>query len=117
MEKSAFFGFRSAMFGVALLVTSLTFQAAPPPDGKVLYARRCVMCHGPEGKGFPAIKSPDLTDPKWQASVKDKDIFTVIKDGKKDTAMKAFGDKLGDEEIQALVAHIRSLNSEKKKKD
>jgi mono/diheme cytochrome c family protein len=28
--------------------------------------------------------------------------------------MPAFGDKLNDAEIQAIVAHIRSLNSAKK---
>jgi mono/diheme cytochrome c family protein len=33
----------------------------------------------------------------------------VIKNGKKGTAMVAFGDKLKDEEISALVAYIRSL--------
>jgi len=88
-------------------------QDAPPPSGQSLYRRRCVMCHGPEGKGFPAMKSPDFTDPKWQASLKDDQIFDVIKNGKKDTHMPAFGDKLKDDEIKLVVAHIRTLGGKK----
>jgi cbb3-type cytochrome c oxidase subunit III len=89
-------------------------QDTPPPSGQSLYRRRCVMCHGPEGKGFPALKSPDFTDPKWQASLKDKDLVEVIKNGKKETHMPAFADKLTDDEIKTVVAHIRSLGSKKK---
>jgi mono/diheme cytochrome c family protein len=33
----------------------------------------------------------------------------VIKDGKKGTAMAAFGDKLSDEQVTAVIAYIRSL--------
>jgi mono/diheme cytochrome c family protein len=90
-----------------------TFRAAEEPNGKALYARRCVMCHGRDGKGFAAIKSQDFTDLKWQASVKDEELFNVIKNGKKDTHMPAFGDKLKDDEIGAVVAQIRTFNSKK----
>jgi mono/diheme cytochrome c family protein len=33
----------------------------------------------------------------------------VIKNGKKGTAMVAFGDKLNDDKISAVIAYIRSL--------
>ncbi len=100
--------------GAGLWLATPAFQAAEKPNGQALYARRCVMCHGRDGKGFKAMKTQDLTDPKWQASVKDEQIADIIKNGKKDTHMPAFGDKLNDEEIQAVVAHIRTLNSDKK---
>ncbi len=106
---------RLILTGTSVLVVALGFQAAPQPDGAAIYKERCSMCHGVDGKGFSAIKTPDFTDPKWQASVTDKEIVEAIKNGKKGTAMPAFADKLKDEEIQAVVAHIRSLNSEKKK--
>jgi mono/diheme cytochrome c family protein len=73
------------------------------------------MCHGVDGKGFPAIKTPDLTDPKWQAANSDEEITEVIKNGKKGTPMPAFADKLKDEEIQMVVKFIRTLDSSKKK--
>jgi len=100
--------------GAGVLASTLTFQAAQP-DGAAIFNQRCVMCHGADGKGFAAIKSPDFTDPKWQASTKNKEMVEAIKNGRKGTAMPAFADKLKDDEIQALVTYIRSLNSAKKK--
>jgi mono/diheme cytochrome c family protein len=99
------------------LVSVLAFASAPkPPDAAGdLFKSKCSMCHGPDGKGFSAIKTPDFTDPKWQASKKDAELKDVIKNGKKDTMMKGFGDKLSDEEIGSLVKFIRSLDSSKKK--
>jgi mono/diheme cytochrome c family protein len=101
-------------------ISLTTAWAKPPasgPDAADIYKKQgCVMCHGADGKGFAAIHTPDFTDPKWQASVKDSDLADAIKNGKPDTAMKPFKDKLSDDEIQALVKYIRSFNSEKKKK-
>lgn len=98
-------------------VAVLAFASAPPApdDAGDLFKSKCSMCHGPEGKGFSAIKTPDFTDPKWQASKKDAELKDAIKNGKKDTMMKGFGDKLSDEEIGSLVKYIRSLNPSKKK--
>jgi cytochrome c oxidase cbb3-type subunit 3 len=96
------------------IISAFALQAATPPSGKSIYKRRCMMCHGAEGKGYPAMKSPDFTDPKWQASVKDKELIEVIKNGKKGTAMPAFGDKLKKDEIKAVTDYIRSFNSKKK---
>jgi cbb3-type cytochrome c oxidase subunit III len=103
------------VIGVAVLASALALRAAPEPDGAAIYKQKCVMCHGADGKGFPAIKSPDFTDPKWQASITDKEMVDAIKDGKKGTPMPAFAGKLKDDEIQALVTFIRSFNSAKKK--
>lgn len=94
-----------------------SFALAPPdePDGAAIFKSKCSMCHGQDGKGFAAIKTPDFTDPKWQASVTDAQIFDTIKNGsKKNTMMVAFGSQLKDDEIHALVKQIRSFNSEKK---
>jgi cytochrome c oxidase cbb3-type subunit 3 len=96
------------------VASALAFQAASPPNGTSVYKRRCMMCHGADGKGFAAIKSPDFTDPKWQASVKDKELIEVVRNGKKGTHMPGFAYKLKDDEIQAVVEHIRSFNSKKK---
>ena len=90
-------------------------KGSDAPDGGALFqSSKCIMCHGQDGKGFAAIHTPDFTDPKWQARNTDEEIFSTIKSGKPNTAMKAFGDKLKDDEIQALVKYIRSLNSAKK---
>ena len=102
--------------GACLLAAATFLAAARPnaPEGAALFNAKCIMCHGQDGKGFSAIHTPDFTDPKWQAGVTDQQIFDTIKNGKKDTMMKPFGDKLKDDEIQALVKFIRSVNSGKK---
>lgn len=102
------------LFVLGCVASAFAFQAASRPSGQSIYKRRCMMCHGADGKGFSAMKSPDFTDPKWQASVKDKELIEVIKNGKKDTHMPAFGDKLKDDEIKAVAEYIRSFHSKKK---
>jgi mono/diheme cytochrome c family protein len=97
-----------------LLLAVAVFHAAPEPDGAAIFKQRCSMCHGPEGKGFPAVKTPDFTDPKVQDSIKDDEMIEVITNGKKGTPMPAFKEKLKGDEIKAVAAFIRSLNSKKK---
>jgi len=110
MGTNTGFGFRCLMIGAGLLVSSLAFQAAVPGvNGAAIFKKNCMMCHGTDGKGFPALKTPNFTDPKWQSSTKDKEMREVIKNGKKGTAMPAFGGQLKDEEISAVVAYVRSL--------
>jgi cbb3-type cytochrome c oxidase subunit III len=101
--------------GIIALLMSPVVQAADSPDGAAIYKQKCQMCHGADGKGFSAIKTPDLTNSKWQASLSDKEMTEVIKNGKKGTPMPAFADKLKDDEIQAVVKFIRSFDSSKKK--
>lgn len=101
------------LLGFALLVLGAGFRAEDKPDGAAIYKQKCSMCHGADGKGYSALKTPDFTDPKWQESRTDKEIEEAIKNGKPGTPMLAFGDKFKEEEIQALVAQIRSFNSKK----
>jgi len=99
--------------GAGLLLGAMVLQARPADEGAELFKGKCAMCHGPEGKGFPSVKTPDFTDPKWQASIKDSQITATIKNGKKGTAMPPFEGKLKDDEIKELVTFIRSLGAKK----
>lgn len=92
-----------------LALVTLGVCAPDQPDGAALFKQKCSMCHGADGKGYAAIKTPDFTDPKWQASKTDKEIATTIKNGKSGTMMKAFGNELKDDEIDALVKQVRSF--------
>ena len=110
------FGFSAAFkilgFGLGVLMLGTSLQAA---DAAANFKEKCVMCHGSDGKGLAALKTPDFTDAKWQASQKDKDLTDAIKNGKKGTMMQPFAGKLQDDEIQALVHYIRAFDSSKKK--
>jgi len=100
---------------MGLALGSFALGTPDEPDGAAIFKSKCSMCHGQDGKGFAAIKTPDFTDPKWQASVTDQQIFDTIKNGsKKNTMMVAFGSQLKDDEIHTLVKTIRAFNSSKK---
>lgn len=107
---------RVLLLALGVLLLAAGALAADQPDGAAIFKQKCAMCHGPDGKGFAAIKTPDFTDPKIQASVTDKQIQETIENGKKGTPMPPFKDKLKEDEIQTMVKYIRSLNSEKNAK-
>jgi cytochrome c oxidase cbb3-type subunit 3 len=106
-QPSTFFRVLGA--GAFLLIFSFTLPAGPASDGGDLFKQKCTMCHGVDGKGFAALKTPDFTDPKVQASLTDKQIVETIKNGKKGTAMVAFAGTLSDEQIHSLLTYLRSL--------
>jgi mono/diheme cytochrome c family protein len=99
---------------VSVFITSvLSIRAADP---KTNWVNNCAQCHGPDGRANTKmgkqLSAKDLTDPKVQASFTDAKATQSIKEGVKQggkTTMKAFGGKLTDDEIKALVAYVRTL--------
>ena len=107
------------MKNIAVLIISLLI-AAPvalrAADAKANWANNCAQCHGKDGKADTKmgkmLSAKDLTDPKVQAEFTDAKATQSIKEGVKQggkTTMKAFGGKLTDDEIKALVAYVRTL--------
>jgi mono/diheme cytochrome c family protein len=87
-------------------------QVIPPSqvmDFKALYAQNCAGCHGPGGKGGAAIP---LSDPVFLAIADDAAIRRTATIGVPGTPMPAFaksaGGMLTDQQIDAIVAGIRS---------
>lgn len=76
-----------------------------------MYAKKCATCHGKDGraKTFKAKlnHARNLTDFEWQDKVSDERIFNSIMNGK--GKMPAFGKKLSEPEIDALVPYVRGL--------
>ena len=99
---------------VALAVgAGLTAYAA---DAKDSYEKDCSKCHGSDGKGQTKMGqkmgAKDYTDPKVQAELKDDAAFKAIKEGLKDKDGKQLmkpSEGLSDEDIKALVAHMRTF--------
>ncbi len=97
-------------------------KPAPPVTGssaRALYDAHCAICHGPDGKGDgPGARvigqtMPDFTDAAAMGRVNDRFLFEIIKKGSsqfgRSNAMPSWGMQLSDEQIQTLVAYIRSL--------
>jgi mono/diheme cytochrome c family protein len=101
-------------FGVSLLaVSAISVRAG---DAAANWNKDCMQCHGKTGaadtKMGQKLSAKDLTDPKVQASFTDAEAAKAIKEGIKEngkTKMKAFGDKLSDADVKALVAYVRGL--------
>jgi mono/diheme cytochrome c family protein len=90
--------------------------SARAADVRTNWDNNCAQCHGKDGRADTKmgkqLSAKDLTDPKVQAAFTDAKATQSIKEGVKQggkTTMKAFGGKLTDEEIKALVAYTRTL--------
>ncbi len=80
-------------------------------DAQALFASKCATCHGKDGraKTFKAKfnHARNLTDGAWQESVSDEHLYNSIMRGK--GKMPAFGKKLREEDVNALVAFVRKF--------
>jgi len=103
-----------------VIITISLFAAstisARAADAKTNWDNNCAQCHGKNGnadtKMGKQLNAKDLTDPKVQAAFTDAKATQSIKEGVKEngkTTMKAFGGKLTDDEVKALVAYARKL--------
>jgi mono/diheme cytochrome c family protein len=85
----------------------------PVALGNKVYADRCALCHGAEGKGDGAAaaglnpKPRNHTDGSYMSTRTDEDLLNVIRNGK--GGMPAWGAVLSEAEIQAVLKHVRSL--------
>ena len=79
-------------------------------NGKQLFAANCVACHGPEGKGTPAMGAPDLTHP--QAFIYGSSyaqLQQTIRYGRQGQ-MPAQQDIQGNDKVHLLAAYVYSLS-------
>lgn len=100
-------------------------------EGQQVYASRCASCHGPNGEGqkpeaplepdetgrFPAPPH-DETGHTWHHD--DDLLFRIVKDGGMGGdmfyVMPAFDNLLSDEEIEAVLAYIKTLWTDEQRK-
>jgi mono/diheme cytochrome c family protein len=100
---------RLVIFCLAIAVIALPVAAAGP-DGAAIYKSKCQVCHAANGSGdTPAGKSMHVKDLRSDEVQKQTDIelTKTIAGGK--GKMPAYGKQLSNDDISALIAHIRTL--------
>jgi len=90
-------------------LSGLAHDSIRAERGKALFAQNCVACHGPEGKGNPALGAPNLTDKTWLYGSGEPTIIETITKGRT-SQMPTFKDRLSAARIHLLAAYVYSLS-------
>jgi len=105
---------------IFLLAAVFAFSILTAPcraaDAQANWTKHCLKCHAKDGKGNTKMGRQagvkDYTDPKVQAEMKDDKALQTIKEGITENGkekMKAYAKDLTDDEIKALIAHMRTF--------
>jgi mono/diheme cytochrome c family protein len=82
-----------------------------PDDAKGTFDAQCAKCHGKDGRAHTTrgrlSHARDMTNASWQNEVTDERLFNSITKGK--GKMPAYGKKLSEDQIDALVRYVRQL--------
>lgn len=87
--------------------------SSPAGLGASVFAKRCALCHGAEGRGDGLAskglnpKPRNFHDAAYMKTRTDAQLLEVIHQGK--GAMPKWGGQLSEAEITAVLAHIREL--------
>jgi mono/diheme cytochrome c family protein len=117
---------RLGFFWAVALIVSVASVSPAATEGNAdrgarIFAANCARCHGQQGRGNgpdlvklqSAVSPDDWTDRESNQELTDSFIVAmIIKGGKangKSRLMPAFGDKLNAQQVQDLLAFIRSL--------
>jgi mono/diheme cytochrome c family protein len=132
--------FRYSIFVLALLVVSgssfseddrkpgrnLAAQSIENPiemndasvkQGRQMFVRLCVTCHGMDGKGetdmHDKLEAPpsDLTNGEWKYGGTDGEVMTLVRDGT-NLGMPAFVEKLNEARLWHVVNYLRTIGPE-----
>jgi len=103
------------LLAIPLAVCTTRATAADAEKGKGLYASRCAFCHGASGAGDgpagKALKPPptNFTLAAYWNSTTPQTVKEAIQNGKPNTAMMAFKNALTAEQLDDLLAYLKTL--------
>lgn len=80
--------------------------------GRAVYAQSCMVCHGERGQGaniIAGLNPPrDFTTPQARIELTRERMVNSVTNGRDNTAMAAFKDRLPAQDIEAVVDYIRA---------
>jgi cytochrome c oxidase cbb3-type subunit 3 len=97
-----------------LSLSGKTHDSMRATQGKEVFATNCVACHGPEGKGNPALGAPNLTDNVWlYGSGGESAIIETVTKGR-NGVMPAWADFLGKDKVKLVAGYVYGLSHQAK---
>src|SRR5436309_1636344 len=122
-SRLVLYGSASAVGLYALARLAVVPALTQSPRGKVVYDEHCVECHGETGQGdgpaamFLSPRPRDFTTGKYKIRTTetgsiptDDDLLQTVRRGLYGTAMPGWDRILSDEDIHAVVDHVKSLS-------
>jgi len=113
MKNTTSLAVRAALLAAGVLCLSGSVLGA---DAAENWNKHCASCHAPDGSGNTRMGrqsgAKDYRYAKVQAEMKDDAALKALKDGmqvKGKEVMKPFKDKLSEDEMKALIAHMRAF--------
>ncbi len=81
-------------------------------NGKSLFEKHCVICHGPRGKGdgleIAGAEVADLSSAATQRKL-NVDLLRTIHDGRPGKVMPSWKSRLSDKQLHDVLAYVRTL--------
>jgi cytochrome c oxidase cbb3-type subunit 3 len=91
-----------------LSLSGASHDATKALAGKALFTV-CAACHGPEGRGNPALGAPNLTDAIWLYGGDLETVETTIREGR-GGVMPAWRARIGENDARVIAAYVYSLS-------
>lgn len=110
-----------ATVGVLFMAAPVIAATGNADNGKIIYDKRCVWCHGADGDGAGAaeeyLNPPPRNFEDGQYKIKttgfddmvpnDEDIFRMVRDGMPGTAMPGWSQLLSEQDMWDVVEYIK----------
>ena len=107
----------------SLMMTPPVLAAGDAENGKIVYQKRCVWCHGEDGDGLGAaeeyLNPPPRSFEDGQYKIKtsgfdslipnDDDLYRMVRDGMPGTAMPGWKELLTEKEMWDVVEYIKTF--------
>ena len=95
-----------------LVLAACSQQPPATQNPAELFAQKCALCHGPEGKPDATMVAKigvrDLTSPELRARVTPALVETQMRLGSQNKLMPSFQGVLSDEQIRVLARYVSS---------